>query len=47
MNFVSIKQCVVCVLVATSSLAVFALPVHLRTEHMTNPLGIDAAKFRV
>ena len=37
------RNAAVRVLVATSSLAANALPVHLRTEHMTNPLGIDVA----
>ncbi|HZL28174.1 MAG TPA: family 78 glycoside hydrolase catalytic domain [Acidobacteriaceae bacterium] len=44
MSFVSVKQCVACVLVAASSFAIHALPVHLRTEQMTNPLGIDVPK---
>jgi alpha-L-rhamnosidase len=44
MRFTSVTQCLTAALFAASCITASALPVHLRTEQMTKPLGIDAAK---
>ena len=47
MRLVPLRSCVAALVLASSlfpALSAFSMPVHLRTEQSTNPIGIDVDK---